>query len=192
VSEHDPVDRRGTAGRTRPGLATLLAALCLLTLVVGTALTYWVKDHSPDRPDSSPLLSSAVADEDADRLAVIQATERFTETFNNFSAKDPQGYIDKVKPLLSTKFRTDFTGSSQDVITGITQQKLSSRGKVLTDDAGIPLVAVASLDPDSAQALVAADARRTDAGQTVLRHWRWQVSLVKVGDDWLVDSFKEV
>jgi hypothetical protein len=29
-------------------------------------------------------------------------------------------------------------------------------------------------------------------GQAVLRHWRWQISMDKVGGKWLVDSFKEV
>ena len=63
---------------------------------------------------------------------------------------------------------------------------------MLTDGDGIPLVGIASIDGDSAEVLVVSDANRVANRQRVLRHWRWQVSLVKVDGEWLVDDFKEV
>ena len=45
-----------------------------------------------------------------------EAAQRFTETWNTFSAEDPQGYIDQVAPLLSTKFRAEFTEAATDVV----------------------------------------------------------------------------
>ena len=122
----------------------------------------------------------------------MQASERFVETWNTFAPDDVDGYVERVSALLTTKFRTEFTGAAEDVVTGIEQQQLTSTGEVLVDGDGIPLVGIATLDPDSAEVLVVSDANRVSGGQEVLRHWRWQVSLVKVDGEWLVDSFKEV
>jgi hypothetical protein len=97
-----------------------------------------------------------------------------------------------VAPLLSTKFRTEFTEGSADVVQGLEQQQLGSSGEVLVDRDSVPLVAISAVDEDSAEALVVADAERVAGGQQVLRHWRWQVSLVKVDGEWLVDEFEEV
>jgi len=127
-----------------------------------------------------------------DQVAVTQAAQRFVETWNTFTPEDADGYVDQVGELLSTKFRTEFTGAAEDVVRGIEAQKLSSTGEVLVDGDGIPLVGIAALDEDSAQVLVVSDAQRVAGGQEVLRHWRWQVSLVKVDGEWLVDAFNEV
>jgi len=97
-----------------------------------------------------------------------------------------------VSPLLTTKFRTEFTDAAKDVVTGIEAQQLSSEGKVLVDSDGIPLVGIASLDDDSAEVFVVSDASRVAGGQQVLRQWRWQLSMTKSGEEWLVDDFSEV
>jgi hypothetical protein len=170
-----------TASHRRPRLATVLAALTALALVGVVALGWWL--HNADQEQRKA---------EQDRIAVMQASERFVETWNTFTPDDVDGYVDRVSQLLTTKFRTEFTGAAEDVVTGIEQQQLSSTGEVLVDSDGIPLVGIATLDPDSAEVLVVADANRVAEGQDVLRHWRWQVSLVKVDGEWLVDSFKEV
>jgi hypothetical protein len=63
---------------------------------------------------------------------------------------------------------------------------------VLADEKEIPLIGIASMDDDSAEVLVVSDAQRVASGQEVLRHWRWQVSLVLRDGKWLVDDFEEV
>ncbi len=172
-----PAPRRAS----RPWLASVLAALCVLTLVAGTALVVWLHGQTQDN-----------ADAEQDRIAAMQAAETFTETYNTFRPKDASDYVDRVAALMSTKFRTEFTDASKDVITGITQQRLFSKGAVIKDADDIPLVGVASIDGDSAEVLVIADANRVANRQRVVRHWRWQISLVKVDGKWLVDDFKEV
>lgn len=178
-------------GRRRPRLATVLAVLAVLALVPALAVGGWAAVRAPALA-ASGFVGDDVARAEQDRLAVLQAAERFTETWNTFSADDAQGYLDEVAPLLTTKFRAEFTDAATDVATGIEQQQLSSQGEVLVDAEGIPLVAIASMDADSAEVLVVSDARRTTAGQDVLRHWRWQISLVKDDGQWLVDEFEEV
>lgn len=185
IEDHhqDPVVRPAEpgTGTSRPVLATVLAALCVLALVAAIVLAVVLNGKGDD-----------VSAREQDEVAVRAAAQRFTETWNTFDSDDAQQYVDTVAPLLSTKFRAQFTDAATDVVTGIQQQKLSSKGAVLEDKDEIPLVGVASMDADSAEVLVISDARRTTSGQEVLRHWRWQISLVKVDGKWLVDSFKEI
>jgi hypothetical protein len=167
--------------RSRPGLATVLAALCALTLVAGIVLVFWL--HGQSQED---------ADAEQDRIAVMQAAETFTETWNTFRPTEMNDYVDRVAPLLSTRFATEFTDASKDLVTSVTEQRLFSKGGVLTDADDIPLVGIASIDSDSAEVLVVADANRVANRQRVVRHWRWQISMVKVDGEWLVDDFEEV
>lgn len=184
TEEHDPnLDAPTTDDRptSRPWLATTLAALCVLTVIGGAVLMGWLNGETEDNTAA-----------EQDRIEAMQAAERFTETWNTFRPKDADTYLERVSPLLSTKFRTEFEDAAEDVVTGITQQRLFSKGEVLKDGDGVPLVGIASIDGDSAEVLVVSDAKRVAGGQRVLRHWRWQVSLVKVDGEWLVDSFEEV
>jgi hypothetical protein len=169
---------RGDRGRT---LATVLAVLTALALVGVVWLLVWLRGETTEADAAGQ-----------DRLEVVQAAERFVETWNTFTPDEAEQYVDDVAPLLSTKFRKEFTDSAENVLTGIRQQQLSSEGEVLVDADGIPLVGVATMDQDSAEVLVVSDANRVTAGQQVVRHWRWQVSLVQVDGEWLVDAFKEV
>lgn len=189
MTDHETVAERpngtgtpiGTASGGRPVVATVLAALCVVALVAAVWLTAWLRGATAE--------NERVED---DRVALRQAAERFTETWNTFEADEAESYVEEVAPLLSTKFRAEFEEAAGNVVTGIEQQQLSSTGKVLADPDEIPLVAIASQDPDSAQVLVVADAQRVASGQEVIRHWRWQVSFVKSDGEWLVDSFEEV
>ena len=165
----------------RPVVATILAALCVVVLVAAVVMGAVLKGKSDD-----------ISAKEQDEVAVRAAAQRFTETWNTFSADDAEGYVDTVAPLLSTKFRAQFTEAATDVVSGIQQQKLSSKGAVLEDKDEIPLVGVSSMDSDSAEVLVVSDAQRTSSGQQVLRHWRWQIHMVKVDGTWLVDGFDEI
>jgi hypothetical protein len=167
--------------RSRPWLATTLAALCALTLIGGLVLVYWLHDRTEE-------IDAA----EQDRAEVIEAAETFTVVWNTFRPKDASTYVERVAPLLTSKFESEFTNASEDVIAGITQQRLFSKGEVLKDGDGVPLIGISSIDQDSAQVLVVADANRVANRQRVVRHWRWQVSLAKVDGEWLVDSFEEV
>jgi hypothetical protein len=166
---------------SRPRLATALAVLCVLALVGGIAVGVWMRQESTD-----------ITTGDTERAEVVQSAQRFTVTWNTIDPKDPEGYVDKVAPLLSTKFRKEFTDTKSDVIGGITQLGLSSTGKVLNDEDGIPLVGIADLDDDSAKVLVVSDSQRVSGGQPVVRHWRWELTMGKVDGDWLVDDLKAV
>jgi Mce-associated membrane protein len=179
--DHQDLDERTTDDRLRRRLATVLAALCVLALIGGVALVLWLRDQGAD-----------VAASERDRTEVMQAAERFTVEWNTFRPDEVDTYVERVAPLLSSKFEGEFTEAAPDVVAGITQQRLFSKGEVLKDGDGIPLVGISSIDNDSAEVLVVADANRVANRQRVLRHWRWQVSLIQVDGTWLVDEFEEV
>lgn len=166
---------------TRPRLATALAVLCVLALAAGVAAGLWMRGRSAE-----------IEADQTDRAEVVQAAQRFTVTWNTIDPAKVEEYVDAVAPLLSTKFRKDFTDNRSDVIGGIQQLGLSSTGKVLNDEDGIPLIGIADLDDDSAKVMVVSDSQRVSGGQPVVRHWRWELSMVKVDGDWLVDDLKAV
>ena len=90
-----------------------------------------------------------------------------------------------ITPMLSPKFKGEFEKAQQDILPSIEQAKVESKGQVLTS-------AVASVDPDSAQVLVVADAQVKSVFDTRARHFRWEISLVKLDGKWLVDDFSPV
>lgn len=129
--------------------------------------------------------AAEVEEEERNRTAVTRAAERFTVEVNNYDASDVDTLKARVGPLLTTKFRTDFEKSIDDLVTQIQQAELTSTGEVLKS-------AVASVDPDSAEVLVVADADTQSVFDRRARHFRWSVDLVKVDGRWLVDNFTPV
>jgi hypothetical protein len=167
--------------RTRPRLATTLAVLCALALVAGVVAGVLMRRRSAD-----------IEAQETARAEVVQVAQRFTVTWNTIDPKDAEGYFESVVPLLSTKFRKEYTDTKEDVIGGIRQLGLSSKGKVLNDEDAIPLVGISDLDDDSAKVMVVSDSQRVSGGQPVVRHWRWELTIVKVDGQWRVDNLKAV
>ena len=113
-------------------------------------------------------------------------TQRFVNVANTYTPDTLRGDDpSRSAQMLSTKLRDQFDKENQDLGSVIQQAQLASTGKVLK-------TGVASLDDDSAVVLVVADADTTSKAQDSTRHFRWQVDLVKVKDEWLVDDFDAV
>ena len=89
-------------------LALVLAGLCVLALAATIALGVWLVRATQE--------SSSEA---AERTEVVQAAERFTETWNTFEAAEADKYVERVAPLLSTSFRAEFEESAENVLTGM-------------------------------------------------------------------------
>lgn len=123
--------------------------------------------------------------EDQARADAVRSAERFVVEANNFDASDLPTLKERISPMLTTKFRTDFESTIDDILVQIQEAKLASKGEVLRS-------AVASVDADSAEVLVVADATAQSSFGTRVRHFRWSVDLVKVDGDWLVDNFTPV
>jgi Mce-associated membrane protein len=129
--------------------------------------------------------SEAVRSDESARSAVVRAAERFAVQVNNYDAGSVDRYQATITPLLSPKFKGEFDKAMTDIVTSVKQAKMTSKGEVLTSG-------VASLDPDSAKVLVVSDATVKTVFDSRARHFRWEVSLVKIDGSWLVDDFTPV
>ena len=160
--------------RVRRVAAILLAVLIVLALLVLVLELVLLR----------PRYRAALADQTA-RADVVRAAERFTAQVNDYDVASIDDYQATVGPLLSTKFRGEFEKAMQDIVVSVQEAKMKSKGEVLASG-------VASIDRDSARVLVVADADVETVIDQRQRHFRWQVSLVKVDDAWLVDDFTPV
>jgi Mce-associated membrane protein len=156
------------------GAAGTLAVVAVVALVALVVQLFTV------RPDYL-----AAEDVDVNRGEVVRTAEQFTLLVNTFDAKNVDQMKADVTPLLTTKFQDSFEKTADELLTQVSSLDLTSEGEVLQS-------AVASQDTDSAQVLVVADARAESDLGTRVRHFRWQVDLVKVDGSWLVDNFSPV
>jgi Mce-associated membrane protein len=151
-----------------------------LAVVAVVALVALIVQLFTVRPDHL-----AAEELDANRGEVVRTAEQFTLLVNSFDAKNIDEMKSSVTPLLTTKFQASFEKTADELLTQVSSLNLTSEGEVLQS-------AVAGQDTDSAQVLVVADARAESDLGTRVRHFRWQVDLVKVDGSWLVDNFSPV
>jgi len=154
----------------------MIGALVLL-IVLGTAIAaagWWVAR------EPGQALSRIQQRSDVARVA-----EQFTVRVNNYDSDSVDDYKSSVGQLLSTKFGAEFDKAMEDIVVQVREAEMTSEGEVLAS-------AVAALDDDSARVLVVADAAVKTVFDKRRRHFRWEVSLVKVDGQWLVDDFTPV
>ena len=123
--------------------------------------------------------------EDQARAEAVRSAERFVVEANNFDSSDLPTLKQRLSPMLTTKFRSGFEATIDDILTQIEEAELVSQGEVLRS-------AVASVDTDSAEVLVVADATAQSTFGERARHFRWESELDKVDGTWLVDNFTPV
>ena len=166
-----PEDRPGSgSSRVRTVMSAVLALLLVASLVATAVLL-------GKRGDVESSLDA--------RGDVVRVAERFTVQVNNYDAGSVDDYRSTVGAMLTTKFKDEFDQAMQDIVKSFEEAEMVSKGEVLASG-------VASLDQDSAQVLVVADADVKTVFDTRQRHFRWEVSLVKVDGRWLVDDFTPV
>jgi hypothetical protein len=153
-------------------VAVLVTVLVLLLVPAGAAVWGYTR-------------LSAVEDRLDARADVLRVAEQFTVAVNNYDASSIEDYRSDVGALLSTKFQGEYDKTMEKVVPQVQQAEMSSEGEVLSSG-------VATVDDDSARVLVVADATVKTVYDERQRHFRWEVSLVKVDGEWLVDDFTPV
>lgn len=151
-----------------------MAGVLVLLLVAAVAAGIW----------GFARLSSAEKEIDA-RADVVRVAEQFAVAVNNFDSNSVDDYRSTVSELLSTKFRGEYDKAMEDIVTSVQEAEMESEGEVLASG-------VATIDDDSARVLVVSDATVKTVFDERQRHFRWEVSLVKVEGKWLVDDFTPV
>ncbi|MGH3333532.1 MAG: hypothetical protein ACRDPJ_19715 [Nocardioidaceae bacterium] len=174
TEKHDTSNDHNPGGALSPSLRRVIAAVLALLIVASTvaAVFFYVG------------LDDAEAELDA-RVEVARVAEQFTARVNDYDPESVDDYQSSVGAMLSTKFRGEFEKAMEDIVRSVQEAKMDSQGNVIASG-------VASLDQDSARVLVVADAEVKTVVDTRARHFRWEVSLVKVDGDWLVDNFTPV
>jgi hypothetical protein len=167
---------QGSAGSRLPVRAMTLALFGLAAV----ALVIMILEVAVLRPRHDDMDQQA-----ADRSAVLSVAQRFTLTSNDYTPQNFDTVTDQLYGLLTTAFRTKTKAELTDLRATLQKIQQSSTGTVLKEG-------IASIDPDSAVVLVVADAHVKNTAQESDRHFRWQVSLDKVGDKWLVNGFEAV
>lgn len=174
TADHDEDSSKAHQSGSPRGLRTAMAAVLVLLLVVAVAAGVW----------GFTKLRSAEATLD-DRADVVRVAEQFAVSVNNYDASSIDDYKSSVGELLSTKFSAEFDKAMQDIVAQVQEAQMESNGEVLASG-------VATIDNDSARVLVVADAAVKTVFDDRDRHFRWEVSLVKVDGEWLVDDFTPV
>lgn len=174
TDQPDQAPARAVSPGLSRGIAAVLVAVAVLALVAVVVMLVAV------RPDYQ-----RAADLDAARGEASGVAEQFAAQVNNYDAKSIDDYQQRVSGLLTTKFAGEFEKAMADIVKSVNEADMTSKGEVLTS-------AVASIDTDSADVLVVADANVKTVFDTRARHFRWEVSLVKVDGKWLVDNFSPV
>ena len=175
TADHDENSAKPQSpGSSSPGLRTAMAAVLVLLLVAAVTAGIW----------GFARLSSAEKEIDA-RADVVRVAEQFAVAVNNFDSNSVDDYRSSVSELLSTKFRGEYDKAMEDIVTSVQEAEMESEGEVLASG-------VATIDDDSARVLVVSDATVKTVFDERQRHFRWEVSLVKVEGKWLVDDFTPV
>lgn len=137
------------------------------------------------------------ADEQQQRDAVMSQAQQFMLRLNTYGPDDLDskgempGYRKSVSEVITPKFRSSFLNGVVAAEQTVAKAKVSRTAKVYA-------VAVSSIDPDSATALVAGSFTNSypNAQGTAVPDepapFRIEVKLVKISGRWLVDDFTPV
>jgi hypothetical protein len=177
--------RTGTSRGTTVLVVGVVAAL-LLALGVTGSIVYGIRDAGDTLTTKAlttnsgdPLIS------DTERHQAVAVAEQFCLRMDGVDGSDPESYVKKVSELLTTKQKTKFTAEFEAFQKLGVDNTLKGTGTILASG-------LSDIDPDSATVLVAHDSSVVAKTGTTQRHYRWSVTLRKVGGRWLVDDFTQV
>jgi len=173
----------GLSAQARLVVTVVLACAFVVAITAGVLLSLRYADTNGQAEASRS--GSSITKEQQEREDVQAAVSAFVANLNSYSVKDIDGYQDRLKPLLTPGFAQSFDLAVENIVAQVKATNMTSEGEVLS-------TAVSSIDPNSATALVVADATVKSALGDRLRHFRWRVSLIKSEGTWLIDDFKPV
>ena len=170
--------------RRHPVVAAVLGVLAVLLAVACVTVAIW--------PTAVPGESKAEKANDRDlavRVAATAVTKAFLDV--DYHAMDPR--IDKVLGLSTGTFKNQYETAKVDLKTQAQQAKATATGSVRS-------VGIGDIDADTAIVYVAADTtvdnvsiqkdKAEGKDPDDKRFYRFQLTLKKVGDRWLLDDLQ--
>lgn len=162
--------------------------IATVVLVLGITASVLFVSRKGDDTIAANALTSNNGDPligDGEEHHVVAIAEQFALRMDAVDGADPAGYADRIEPMLTTKQKAKFR-TQYEAIQKLTPDKtLKGTGTVLASG-------IQDIDPDSATVLIAHDASVVSSAGTTERHYRWSVSLRKIGSKWLIDDFTPV
>lgn len=191
-----PSDRPVTGRPHTRGRVAVLGALLVGLLALVIWATYLVSTRHATVPGTDWELNGEVSAEQEQREAVLSTTEQLMRRMNTYGPGDLEGkqmpaYREEVAALLSPKFAEEFHNTVSAAEATVAQAGMARTAEVTG-------VGVAALDEDSAQALVAGSFTNSYPGRDGARvedaplPFRFEVDLVRIDGEWLVDGFAPV
>lgn len=173
-----------------------LPAFVVLCLLLVAAIAFLVVVALDRRDaDSGPirLRSDSSTGDQRTREELMETTRQFVLRVGSYGPEDLDAkgqmpaYRDRVKEVITTRFGTEFDESVQ-----VAEQIVKQFGQ--TRKAEVYGVGVTSSDDDSATVLVAGAFvdKYGKAAPGAPVQFRWQVDLVEVDGEWLVDDYGSV
>ena len=162
--------------------ALVAVAVLLVVEVLGVVASLVWGFHS--RSDASETTVS-----DSNRSAAVAAAEQFALRMDDFQAESAATYESRIEEMLTTKGKADFAQVKSVIgqVFTATQPTAKQAAKGTKAPTGhIVYSGVSDIDSDSATVLVAHDAGVNGSSQSL--HFRWTVTLKKIGTKWLVDG----
>ncbi len=163
---------------------TALVAIAALLAAEIAGIVAFVVWGLHSRSDASTGTS-----QDSDRSAAVAAAEQFALRMDDFQAPTADQYQSRIEAMLTTKGKADFAQVKSVIgqvftATQPTAQQVAKGAKAPTGR--IVYAGVSDIDSDSATVLVAHDAGVNGSSKAL--HFRWTVTLKKIGSAWLVDG----
>ncbi len=154
-------------------LSTALLLLAVLTIGL-VSVPQWSKLHEANGRADDRAAAMAVAKQEVRDLTTLSPTKL-----------DPT--LERLKKRLTGTFARQFDAFYSTFASVVSEQKVTSRGSVQS-------VALSSLSERAAVALVAARAEVTskESKREIQRAYRFEISLTKRGDSWLISGMRFV
>lgn len=175
--------RHGRAQRLSVGVLGVLAVLLALACVV---VLIW--------PTAVPGKSAAEKADDR-TVAVQSAATQVMKAFLDVDYKDMDPRVSKVLSLSTGAFKNQYQTAAADLKSQVQAAKTVATGAVVR-------VGIGDIDSDTAVVYVAADSKVSNTsiekeqaqGQTAdgRRYYRFQLTMSKVGDRWLLSDLKGI
>lgn len=175
---------RRTGAATGLLVGLVVAGLVLVGSVLAAGVLIYRDHHLTDAPFSFSNNGTTIPS-DTDRHTVVGIAEQFALRMDKVDGKNPAAYVKNVSELLTTKQKTKFNAEYAQFQKAGISPDLQGVGTILSSG-------LADMDNDSATVLIAHDASVVSSQGTTQRHYRWTVTLRKVGSKWLVDDFTQV
>jgi hypothetical protein len=161
---------------SRRAWAIWVSACAALVAVIVVSLVLGIHDYrgvqSNDRADKS----SGQA---------VDAAKEFALRMDNFAAPSAATYESQIEGMLTTKGKADLD-QVKSVMAQVYAAAQPAKSGQKAPSGHIVYAGVSDIDSDSATVLVAHDTSVT--GSTKQLHFRWTVTLKKIGGTWLVDG----